>query len=131
MKIEEKARLLRDENERRAREAEQEMIRPALSSAERLEFAERAKVHWQLSRSWADLMLAPGKVRAAREARGRDAVNADRADRATDRLDEVRAVYRPGDSAEQVRRKIMARSGENYPLRTIQRDMKKIRPGWK
>ena len=127
MKLQHKADRLRAENERLAQEAEREMLDPSLSPDARAEAQERARVYRQMAADWAVTMNAPAKLREMKESRGRDNLNNDRRDAAADRLDEVRNAYRPGDTAEQVRRKIIARGGEGYPLRSIQRDLRKIR----
>jgi hypothetical protein len=70
-----------------------------------------------------------GIKRHTEEGKGRDKLNRDRKDKARDRRDEIRMVYRPGMSAEDVRRAIVRAGGENHKLRTIQGDLKKIRSG--
>jgi len=52
-----KYEALRDENERLARVAERDMLNSELSSDERRDAMERAKVHWQLSRNAADTVV--------------------------------------------------------------------------
>ena len=131
MKFEQKAEHLVKENERLAKEAEREMLNPSLSPEERSDAQERARVYRQMAQEWAVTMHAPAKIRALKEARGLKNVNSNRRDAAADRVDEVRAVYKTGDSAEAVRRKIIRAGGEAYALRSIQRDLKKIREGEK
>lgn len=69
--------------------------------------------------------------REVSEGRGRDNLNNNRRDAAADRMDEVVTAYQPGDTAEEVRRKIIQTGSETYSLRSIQRDLKKIREGKK
>lgn len=77
----------------------------------------------------ANLWIMRGIERTTKESEGRDRLNRDRKDKAKDRHDEIRMVYRPGMSAEDVRRAIVRAGGENHKLRTIQDDLKKIRSG--
>lgn len=65
--------------------------------------------------------------RQAKEAVGRDKINHDRRDRANDRMDDVRAAFMPGDSAETVRRRIIRNGGPVYSARSISRDLRKLR----
>jgi hypothetical protein len=66
--------------------------------------------------------------REAKRGKGRDKLNRGRKFEAADRMDEVRAVYRPGLSAEKVRQKLES-AGTSMPLRSVQRYLKKIREG--
>jgi len=127
MKLEDKAERMVAENERLAREAERDVNNPALTLEQRAELQELRAIYRQMAADWAVTMNYPAKLRAKKEASGLKNVNANRRDVAADRLDEVRAVYCNGDSAEKVRRKIINNGGEAYPLRSIQRDLRKLR----
>lgn len=127
MNFAEKSDRLRRENERLAREAEREMVDSDLSPELRADAQERARIHWQMAAAWAVTMNAPARLREIKEREGLAKVNANRRDAVADRLDEIRAVFRPGDSAERVRSKLEKAGCGNYPLRTIQRDLKKLR----
>lgn len=60
------ALALRDECERLARKAEQDMLNPALSSQQRTEAQDRAKAYWQMSRNHADTAYHAEIVRPER-----------------------------------------------------------------
>lgn len=55
--LRDKARALRDEHEKLARMAERRMLDPALSADEQRAAGDEAKVHWQISRNWADTLV--------------------------------------------------------------------------
>lgn len=75
-----------------------------------------------------NVTVVRAEERAAAEGEGLAKVNNNRRDKAADRRDEVRPLAARGLSAEQIRH-TLERQGSSYPLRTIQRDMKKIRDG--
>jgi len=60
------------------------------------------------------------------EAKGLAAINRARQEERDDRRELVRREYRPGDSAEAVRRKIVKYHGENFRARTLSRDLKEM-----
>jgi hypothetical protein len=70
------------------------------------------------------LMIAD---RARREGKGRDQLNRDKRFTADIRRDEIRQVWRPGMSAEDVRQAVIMAGGEAASLRTFQDDLKKMR----
>ncbi len=57
------AEACRDECERLARAAEQEMLTSGLSVEEKNSASDRARVYWQLSRNWADTVAHSIEVR--------------------------------------------------------------------
>ena len=69
--------------------------------------------------NWFDTALLPTQGRERKEDGGREKQKPDE-----DRRDQVRAQFKPGLTARQIRKAIIEDGGGNYALRTIQDDIK-------
>lgn len=65
-RVKENAIALRDECERLARQAEREMLDPALSPEQRAAAQDQAKAYWQMSRNHADTVYHAERARPTR-----------------------------------------------------------------
>ncbi len=102
---------------------ESRRVEVGLSASELDEYALLAS----LAFDYLDTALRPTRIREDREGAGLENKNADRRDKAEDRRDEIRQVYKPGMSAGDVERALNQHSFGPYKRSTIEKDLKKIR----